>query len=319
MIRATQGTRGSRGSQGPSRQFRLVLQRCLGAYGVVFVVAMLFGAMLCVQIYQQSKAEPTGLVLSGLNAERFLMPILLITAVVWQWVFFQSAICHGVSRASYMKASAIGAAAMALAVSVAAVGSRVVLSAAGFQFCASADRNCRMPGPLDMPLSVQFLYAWERKDWSDASSVQDFATYSPILTGGTLFVFLKFFSLMLSYVALGMLIGAVLAWAASKSTWFAGALAVLIWFAGGQLRDSSLIHIQRMQVLEPFFTFGADQNRLVQAMSGRLVSFGADGVEIGTYVVWVPLAESLVLFAVCAWGAWLLTKRREVHPARRMA
>ena len=282
---------------------------------------MLFGVMLCVQMYQQSKAEPTGLVFSGFNAERFLMPILLITAVVWQWVFFTSAICHGVSRASYMKASAIGAAAMAFTVSVTAVGSRLALSAAGFQFCVSADRNCRMPGPLDMPLSIQFLYAWERKDWSVASSVQDFATYSPILEGGTLFVFLKFFSLMLSYVALGMLIGAVLAWAANKSAWFAGALAVLIWFAGGQLSswNSMIIHVPRIEVLNPFFTLGSDQNRLVQAMSGRLVSFAADGVEIGTYVVWIPLAESLVLFAVCAWGAWLLTKRREVHPARRMA
>ncbi|KAB7787640.1 hypothetical protein [Bifidobacterium cebidarum] len=303
---------------GLSRQFLLTLRRCLTVYGVVLAVGLLLFVPLCYQSVMLGYTGSSAIVFPGINDVEYYFRILLIfTAMAWQWFFFGTALCHGVSRKSYMKATAISAAVVPLAMSVLYLAARFIVIATGTAMCYEKSDGCRLSGPFYAHLSEQFLYAWERLP-SDAFSAWG-ATYSKALAAGPLFVGLKFFSLMLAYAAIGTLVGAVLAWLANKGIWAAAIAIVAFWYAAQQLSSSMsmLLYVPKMQMVGAFFKRGTAQNRLVQAMSGRVVSYTADGVEIGTYVVWIPLAESLVLFALCMWIVWMLTKRREIHPARQ--
>ncbi|KFI94014.1 hypothetical protein BISA_0049 [Bifidobacterium saguini DSM 23967] len=306
-------------TQGLSRQFLLTLRRCLTVYGVVLAVGLLLFVPLCYQSVMLGYTGSSAIVFPGINdVELYFRPILLFTAMAWQWFFFDSALCHGVSRKSYMKATAISAAVVPLLLSVLYLMARFVVIATGTAICYEKSDGCRITGPFYAHLSEQFMYAWERMDWNRAPSMWE-AQYSPALPAGPLFVGLKFFSLMLSYTAIGALIGAVLAWLARRGIWAVSIGVVVLWYAAQQLSSSPsmLIYMPKMQVISNFYELGTAQNRLVQAMSGRVVSYTADGVEIGTYVVWIPLAESLVLFVLCMWIIWMFTKRREIHPARQ--
>lgn len=302
-------------TQGLSRQFCLTLRRGLTVYGVVLAVGLLLFVPLCYQSVVPGYTGSSAIAYPGINdVERYMRPILMLTAMAWQWFFFDSAICHGVSRKSYMKVSAISALVVPLVLSILYAIARFTLIATGTAICYEKSGGCRVFGPFYAPLSDQFMYSWERIDWSLGE-----AHYSSALAAGHLFVSLKFFSLMLSYVAIGALIGAVLAWAASKGIWAVAIGIVAIWYAGQQLSSSPsmLLYVPKVQVVSSFFEQGSAQNWLVQAMSGRVVSYPADNVELGTYVVWIPLAESLILFALCMWLTWMLTKWREIHPARQ--
>ncbi|MBT1163801.1 hypothetical protein [Bifidobacterium felsineum] len=305
-------------TQGLSKQFLLTLRRCLTVYGVVLAVGLLLFVPLCYQSVMLGYTGSSAIVFPGINdVELYFRPILLFTAMAWQWFFFDSALCHGVSRRSYMKATAITAAVVPLVLSAFYLVARFTVIATGTAICYEKSDGCRLTGPFYAHLSEQFLYAWERVS-SDAFSALE-ATYSKELAAGPLFVGMKFFSMMLAYTAIGTLIGAVLAWLASKGIWAVVIAVVAFWYAAQQLSSSMsmLLYVPKMQAVGAFFQRGTAQNRLVQAMSGRVVSYTADGVEIGIYVVWIPLAESLVLFALCMWIVWMLTKRREIHPARQ--
>lgn len=300
-----------------SRQLGLTLRRCLSVYGVMLAIAMVLFATLVYQRYRALELQDYGLA-GAVDVEKFLMPILLLTAMAWQCFSFNTALCHGVSRKTYMQVSAMGAAAMAFAVSVIMMIVRWVFLATGAAGACLAV-GCRVTEPFSMRRSEQFLYAWDRVSWSNISS-SDGVEVSPVLPAGPLFMFLKFFSLMLAYVALGMLVGAVLAWAADKSVWLCGVSVVVIYYAGQQMTlpgPDTLYLVPRMHVLDGFYDMGSLQNRLLQAAAGRLITYPKADVEVGTFVVWIPLAEALILFALCVWIAYLLTKRREIHPARQ--
>ncbi|PWG64170.1 hypothetical protein DF196_09495 [Bifidobacterium callitrichidarum] len=297
---------------GMSRQCRLTLRRNLAVYGVVLLLGLLLFVALCYQRLQALRYEPGGLS-SSVDAEQYWFPILLLTAAVWQWLFFDTAVCHGVSRRTFVKASAIGGAIMALAVSVVMVASRYVLIISGRGgTCFAGIKGCFLGEPFDLPRSEQFLYAWQRVSYTGDASAP---TFSPMLVGGALFMFLKFLSLMLSYVAVGTVLGAVLAWAAGKGAWGIVAALFVACLASQLLGSNSILWTNEW--LGRFTSAGTLGNWLVQAASGRIISHLSAGVEFGTYVVWIPLVESLVLFALCVWIVYLMTARREIHPARQ--
>lgn len=300
-------------AQGLSRQFYLTLRRNLMVYGVVFLLGLLLFVALCYQRLQALRYETGGLSAS-IDAERYWFPILLLAAAAWQWLFFDTAICHGVSRRTFVKASAIGGIVMAIAVSVSMVAARYAFIVIGGRdgACFVGIKGCFLGEPFDLPRSEQFLYAWQRVSYTGGASGSGF---SPMLVGGVLFMFLKFLSLMLAYVAVGAVLGAVLAWVAGKGTWGIVAALFVACLASQLLGSSSILWTDEW--LGRFASAGMLGNWLVQAASGRVISHPSAGVEIGTYVVWIPLAESLVLFALCVWITYLMTARREIHPARQ--
>ena len=93
-----------------SRQFRLTLRRCLTLYGVMLAAALAVLAILC---YQRWHLQDMWFgMAASVDVERFLFPIMVFAALAWQWFFFDGALCHGVSRRSYMKVSAAGGSCM---------------------------------------------------------------------------------------------------------------------------------------------------------------------------------------------------------------
>ncbi|MBT1172366.1 hypothetical protein JS528_03110 [Bifidobacterium sp. MA2] len=309
----------SGGAYGRTRQFRLALVRCLTLYAVVFAVAVIVLAVLTYQRYRAMILLPNGL--SGdVNVERILFPMLFVAALVWQWGFFATLLCHGVSRRSFVGVSAIGATAISLAVSMVIVAARyplIVLGGDVRMVCAKAIGGCLPSDMFKAPLSEQFLYAWQEVgstqtvcDGSTCSIEGGTATYSPMLQSGWLFMFLKFLSLMLAATALGMLVGAVLAWAAGRGVWTLGVVAGLGWGLFSMRFD--MAYGVAGVIGEPWLA-----TWLIGAASGRVGSLAAgSGVDFGTYIVWIPLVESLVLFALCVLIVSRLTSRREIRPGR---
>lgn len=295
-----------------SRKFRLTLRRCLTLYGVMLAAALAVLAILC---YQRWHLQDMWFgMAASVDVERFLFPIMMFAALAWQWFFFDGALCHGVSRRSYMKVSAAGGGIAALAVSVVVVAVRRALMIGGV----GASSGHGVDDPFHAPLSERFLYAW-RSEWYEAVGEKGVIAHGPeysgMLPAGTLFMFLGFLSLMLACVALGMALGALLAWIGGKGTVALGCSVVVLWMIGNGVLQLTIS--ERMPWLAGLNETGSPFNRLVQLIGGQLAAYPGQGRTIYTYVVWIPLVASLVLFGLCAWGAYLLTRRRELHAARQ--
>ena len=316
---ATRATGTARPANIGGRGFRLTLARCLGMYAMVFLAALAVLGVMVYMRYQAMALQPYGLDVD-VDVERFLAPVLFAAALVWQWFFFTTAICHGVSRRSFVAASAVGGTVLSLAVSAVVVAVRYPLIIAGGDIrmvCSGLFGGCIPSDLFKAPLSEQFLYAWQRVgspcDGATCDSGGDMSTYySPMLPAGWLFMFLKLFSLMLVAVALGMAVGAVFAWAAGKGNWVLGVTFGLIVVLYGLRFDIAY----RAYAAWPMAFGGWGLPWFIEAVSGRVIDVTQVGVDFGTYIVWIPLALSLFLFAVCALIAWGLTRRREIRPAR---
>lgn len=304
------------------RQFRLIAVRCLGLQAAVFAVAMVWFALMIYFRMRANQLQPYGLP-GAVDVERFMLPAMVVAAgVIWQCCFFTAAMCHGVSRRSFVKASAIGAAALSLALAVVMVGARLaVLVSQGCLASAGGTYRyqCGDGEPFVLRSSERFLYAWMQTgsacDGAACSTSNDMTTTYAMLPAGPLFMFLKFLSLMLAWAALGMLIGAVLSWAAGKGYVVLGLLAVLCGAAYGLMGPGSPVYL---------WLAGTDAgNLLASVVSGGIVSIGVDaagsvtnGVTRTTYAVWIPVVCSLVLFALCLLVTDRLTMRREIRPGR---
>lgn len=294
----------------PGRQVQLTLRRCLAVHGAMVVVAMLWFAVQCYWRWHLLPGAPP----AALNAEWFFMPVMVVTAAVWQWCCFDTALCHGVSRRSYVKISAVGAALMALAVSVAVISARFGFMASGLVDCYAGDDWCHLSMPFHTPMSENFMYAWSQVTWTAAdgdgtvASVPGLAEYSDPVAAGVWPMFLKFLSLMLIGAAIGMLVGALCAWLAGKGpvTFAAvvGVLGVLV-VVGTQAYWATGVY--------RVFGEGTAVRWLLDAASGRVRSHPQPRVDLDAYVVWIPLIVSLALFALCAWLTHLLTARREIR------
>lgn len=234
--------------------------------------------------------------------------MLFLAGVIWFTAFVGPELCHGVSRRSAALAPAVCAAAGAALSSAVMTAAEYALAYRGRSAAAQgageavADAYGWWSNDLiRMPFSFRFLYAWQLMPGSTGGTIK----VSGIIDGGWMFMGLACFALMLMAATLGMLAGAVIAWAC------AGGLRRIV--PGVCVVVAAYVAGMRL-----FLTNGsATVYWTALAMSGEVVRYGSAWSERHLYVAWIPFTESLVLFAVCVLVVLRLTLRREVIASHR--
>ncbi|KFI99107.1 hypothetical protein BSTEL_1385 [Bifidobacterium stellenboschense] len=267
--------------------------------------------------------------------------MLFLGAVAWYVLFFDRMLCHGVSRRSFAATSG----GIGLFTAVASTVLLVPLAYAGTYFGSLplyridgpnswyGDGTVFTPGHDDgwvwadgwlgngvmMSRINRFANAWvgcnpfeTRDPYADIRH----AGLPPFLLACVIFL-----AMMIAATALGMLAGAALMWVLDGGARrIAGAVAVLIAaYAAGVLVVLPWMEATRdptwsgwVGVLSPLWI------RLTRGDS-LYNEYDVSHMELALLYAWLPLVESLLLFAVCAAVARRLTARHEVHSVRLVA
>lgn len=289
----------------------VTMRRSLAFHAVAYLVAMAWFLVQCLRRVMALMSWEGGL--PGTVQGESLAGFVFAAALLWQVLCFGTAICHGVSRRSFFKASAAGATALAAAVSL----TLVVLRAARrfgvgcVPFPKPGASGCIYQEPFSLWFAERFRY------WSVTKTISGNGAYRGTASqvndalsdwGGVASMMAAMFALMLLAAALGMLLGAALAWAASQGV--AGVAVVLVCvllvlgargFCEGMVSEMGLWN---------------EWNWLTQLLQGLLVTVPRRGTTVTLSIVWIPLGISLVLSSACAALTSWFTSRREVRPLR---
>lgn len=295
------------------RQTHVMMRRCSGLYAAVLGVGVALAAIGGIVRHLAVRGDwhvrmpyvLDGLMGVGAADVESLMGLMLFAAgVVWFLVFSGPELCHGVSRRSLVAVPAVcGVASAAIAAVVMTVAEYALVDRDWQRVATGVGENYGWWGNdvVQMPFSYRFLYAWQYEPVSTGGLMK----VSGIVPGGWLVMAVACFALMLAAASLGILAGAVAAWACAGGTKRFGATVGVIVVA----------YLLAMRLF--LFNGSVRLVWLVQAMTGEVVRYESNWNEWHLYVAWIPLAEAIVLFAVCVAIACRLTLRREVVASRR--
>ncbi|NEG55991.1 hypothetical protein [Bifidobacterium platyrrhinorum] len=277
-----------------------------------------------------------GASISPFRLDRLTAMMLFLGAVAWYVLFFDRMLCHGVSRRSFATTSGgIGLFAAivstVLLVPLAYVGTYFG-SIRLYQTGHLEGGTWIAEGPNDgwrwvngwlgngvmMGRVNRFANAWVGHNLDPRDP------YAAIRHAGLplfLLACVIFLAMMIAATALGMLAGAALMWvldggtrrivgmaAALLAAYAVGVLAVLPWMEA--MRDPTWSGW--VGVLSPLWV------RLTRGDS-LYNEYDVSHTELALLYAWLPLIESLLLFAVCAVAARRLAARHEVHSVRLVA
>ena len=238
------------------------------------------------------------------NVESLMGGMLFAGGVIWFVAFVGPELCHGVARRPLVAAPALcGTIAAAFSACMMTLAEASLVDQSRIVSGSVWDRVYSLWGNylIMMPFSYRFLYAWQLIPTSTGGIEET----SGIIPGGWLFLAMACFALMLMATALGMLAGAVAVWVC----------------AGGMRRvvPGVCVTVAACVAGMELFLFNSSVTVywVASAMTGDVIRYMPNWNERHLYIAWIPLVESLVLFAVCVLIVLCLTLRREVHDSRR--
>ncbi|MBW3078869.1 hypothetical protein [Bifidobacterium simiiventris] len=303
-----------------SRQFVAMTKRCAILYAVMLAIPLATLGISAYRVYVQLTESGSESAAFPVDAEARMFPFLFLVGVIWFVGFFDVELCHGVSRRSFANVGMIANVTIAAATTL--ILMPVQYAGALLTRTVRSATESQQDDLLRSPLGVLLYLQGER-----SGRFQFAGTDCPVGTLANravcsepvavpfdwLYMSMKIFSMMLIVASLGMLAGALIAWA------FNGG--VMRW-AGGSLLLIAVVAVYT--VAGPWWYTGDQYDGALpralywvkNLLSGSVIRDVGER-QVISYVAWIPFVFSLLLFAVCAFAVDRMTARREIRPSRR--
>ena len=302
-----------------SRQATTMAKRCAILYTTMLIIPLVGIAISAYTAYAQlsdGKAAMIGFSPYGIDLEGRMFSFLFAVGVIWFVGFFDVELCHGVSRRSFVNASLIAGAVVSAAATLVLMPVRYMGIAMTRSAQSIPQSGKSVLAYLESSRSDRFQYAWAHCRDLDSWTSGSLCETSSIVSYDWLYISMKFFSLMLIVTALGMLVGAVMAWVVNGNT---------VRRIGGVVLLGMVIVI--VELMRPVWYAGDSYNaalpRVVHwtrnVLAGIVIRYTDSGGQDMTYVAWIALVFSLLLFAICAFIVDRMTLHREIHSSRHRA
>ena len=300
-----------------SRQAVAMAKRCAILYTTMLIIPLVGIAISAYTAYAQlsdGKVPMIGFSPYGIDLEGRMFPFLFAAGVIWFVGFFDVELCHGVSRRSFANASLIAGATVSLLTTLMLMPVRYMGTVMTRSAQSIPQSGKSVLAYLESSRSDRFQYAWAHCRDLDSWTSGSLCETSSIVSYDWLYISMKFLSLMLIVTALGMLVGAVVAWVVNGNT---------VRRIGGVVLLGIVIVI--VELMRPVWYAGDPYNAALPRvvhwtrnfLAGIVIRYTDGGGQDMTYIAWIALVFSLLLFAICAFVVDRMTLRREIRSSRR--